>query len=264
MSRNTGTLVSLLMLTATSVAATESEEKSIRVGFMVATERCAACHIASLHQTLTPLFPDAPKFEDIAKLYSEDATSAGLRQHETKSFQVLETEPIPTRKTFQPPPPVASTVPQADRESALRMIREEIGDCTRCALHKGRNKLVYGDGSPNARLMFVGEGPGADEDAQGLPFVGRAGQLLNNMIAAMGLKREEVYIANVVKCRPPGTAHRSRTRRIPARHSSSARSMLSGRKCSLRSARPQPPICWGSGSRLPACAGAFTPSAGRS
>ena len=70
------------------------------------------------------------------------------------------------------------------------MIREEIGDCTRCALHKGRNKMVFADGDPNARLMFVGEGPGADEDAQGLPFVGRAGQLLNNMIAAMGLKRE--------------------------------------------------------------------------
>ncbi len=85
----------------------------------------------------------------------------------------------------------------------MQLIREELGECTRCALHKGRNKLVFGDGSPAARLMFVGEGPGADEDAQGLPFVGKAGQLLNNMIAAMGLKREEVYIANVVKCRPP-------------------------------------------------------------
>ena len=88
--------------------------------------------------------------------------------------------------------------------AALQIIREEIGDCTRCALHKGRNKLVFADGSPMARLMFIGEGPGADEDAQGLPFVGRAGQLLNNMISAMGLKRAEVYIANVVKCRPPG------------------------------------------------------------
>jgi DNA polymerase len=95
-------------------------------------------------------------------------------------------------------------VPAADRAAALRIIREEIGDCTRCALHKGRNHLVFADGDPNARLMFVGEGPGADEDAQGLPFVGRAGQLLNNMIAAMGLRREQVYIANVVKCRPPG------------------------------------------------------------
>jgi DNA polymerase len=100
-------------------------------------------------------------------------------------------------------PEIAAAFPAAKRAEALQLIRDEIGDCTRCALHTGRNKLVFGDGDPNARLMFVGEGPGADEDAQGLPFVGRAGQLLNNMIAAMGLKREQVYIANVVKCRPP-------------------------------------------------------------
>lgn len=102
--------------------------------------------------------------------------------------------------------PVLAPVIQnlADRPASLRLIQEEIGDCTRCALHSGRNKIVFGDGSPDARLMFIGEGPGADEDAQGLPFVGKAGQLLNNMIAAMGLRREDVYIANVVKCRPPG------------------------------------------------------------
>jgi DNA polymerase len=115
-----------------------------------------------------------------------------------------EGHPIAPRKPFPAPPEVAATVPAADRAQFLTLIREDIGDCTRCALHKGRNKIVFGDGSPTARLMFVGEGPGADEDAQGIPFVGKAGQLLNNMIAAMGLKREEVYIANVVKCRPPG------------------------------------------------------------
>ena len=115
-----------------------------------------------------------------------------------------EDQPIPARRVFPTPPQVSEAVPSADRAAALQLIRDEIGDCTRCALHSGRNKLVFADGSPAARLMFVGEGPGADEDAQGLPFVGRAGQLLNNMIAAMGLKREEVYIANVVKCRPPG------------------------------------------------------------
>jgi DNA polymerase len=115
----------------------------------------------------------------------------------------------PRRAIPIPPPQVAAEVPVAERAAALQLIRDEIGDCTRCPLHKGRNKLVFGDGSPSARLMFVGEGPGADEDAQGLPFVGRAGQLLNNMIAAMGLKREQVYIANVVKCRPPGN-------RVPA------------------------------------------------
>jgi DNA polymerase len=90
-----------------------------------------------------------------------------------------------------------------DVAGELRVIREDLGECTRCRLHKGRKNIVFGTGDPNAALMFVGEGPGADEDAQGLPFVGRAGQLLNKMIEAMGLKREQVHIANVVKCRPP-------------------------------------------------------------
>jgi DNA polymerase len=90
-----------------------------------------------------------------------------------------------------------------DKPAALRVIREEIGDCTRCKLSQGRTNIVFGVGDPHARIMFVGEGPGADEDAQGEPFVGRAGQLLNNMITAMGIRREDVYIGNVVKCRPP-------------------------------------------------------------
>ncbi|HMF54585.1 MAG TPA: uracil-DNA glycosylase [Edaphobacter sp.] len=91
-----------------------------------------------------------------------------------------------------------------DKAAALTAIQEDIGDCTRCPLaYAGRRKIVFADGDPNARLMFVGEGPGADEDAQGLPFVGKAGQLLNNMIGAMGLNRQQVYIANIVKCRPP-------------------------------------------------------------
>jgi DNA polymerase len=93
----------------------------------------------------------------------------------------------------------------ADPVTALKLIREDLGDCTRCKLHQqGRKQIVFGVGNPRAQLMFVGEGPGADEDAQGEPFVGRAGQLLNNMIKAMGIRREDVYIANVVKCRPPG------------------------------------------------------------
>jgi uracil-DNA glycosylase len=99
----------------------------------------------------------------------------------------------------------ARPVPAEERAALLRGIQEEIGDCTRCPLaYAGRHKIVFGDGAATARLMFIGEGPGADEDAQGIPFVGKAGQLLNNMIGAMGLKREEVYIANIVKCRPPG------------------------------------------------------------
>ena len=87
----------------------------------------------------------------------------------------------------------------------LASIRDDIGDCTRCKLHtQGRTQVVFGVGNPSADLMFVGEAPGADEDIQGIPFVGRAGQLLTKMIEAMGFKRDEVYIANVLKCRPPG------------------------------------------------------------
>ena len=103
---------------------------------------------------------------------------------------------------------VASTKAEsgvADPVLALRLIREDLGDCTRCRLHKqGRKQIVFGVGNPKADLMFIGEAPGADEDQQGEPFVGRAGQLLNNMIKAMGLRREDVYIANIIKCRPPG------------------------------------------------------------
>jgi len=91
-----------------------------------------------------------------------------------------------------------------DPVKALKIIREDLGDCTRCVLHKlGRKQIVFGVGDPKAELMFIGEAPGADEDQQGEPFVGRAGQLLNNMIKAMGLERERVYIANIIKCRPP-------------------------------------------------------------
>jgi len=87
--------------------------------------------------------------------------------------------------------------------SPLEAVRTELGECTRCPLHKTRTKIVFGEGNPHARLMFIGEGPGADEDRQGRPFVGRAGRLLTRMIQAMHMEREEVYIANVVKCRPP-------------------------------------------------------------
>ena len=136
--------------------------------------------------------PDEPQPEAAPQIF-----------HSPQAFH-MEDQPIPPRKPFPSAPAISDAVPASDRAAALQLIRDEIGDCTRCALHKGRNKIVFGDGSPAARLMFVGEGPGADEDAQGLPFVGKAGQLLNNMISAMGLRREEVYIANVVKCRPPG------------------------------------------------------------
>lgn len=103
---------------------------------------------------------------------------------------------------FAAPKPETSV---ADPAKALQIVREDLGDCTRCRLHKqGRKQIVFGVGNPRTELMFIGEAPGADEDQQGEPFVGRAGQLLNNMIKAMGLRREDIYIANIIKCRPPG------------------------------------------------------------
>ena len=122
-----------------------------------------------------------------------------------------------------PPPPVARSVPEpepvpllasllpdiAPQGDTLPKILEDIGDCKRCRLHEGRHKIVFGVGNPETRLVFVGEGPGADEDAQGIPFVGRAGQLLTQMIEntakkeGLPLVRNDVYICNVVKCRPP-------------------------------------------------------------
>ena len=96
------------------------------------------------------------------------------------------------------------TVAAPSARESLDAIRQDLGDCTRCKLHGGRTKLVFGVGNPQARLMFVGEGPGAEEDLRGEPFVGRAGQKLDEMIKAIGLTRAQVYIANVVKCRPPG------------------------------------------------------------
>jgi DNA polymerase len=104
-------------------------------------------------------------------------------------------------------PPSADAVPltlSRNPAEALATIRTDLGDCTRCKLHTlGRTQIVFGVGRPDADLMFVGEAPGADEDAQGVPFIGRAGQLLTKIIEAIDLRREDVYIANVIKCRPP-------------------------------------------------------------
>jgi DNA polymerase len=94
--------------------------------------------------------------------------------------------------------------PVASLPLTLGEVREELGECTRCKLHPHRTQIVFGVGDPKARLVFVGEAPGADEDAQGEPFVGRAGQLLTKIILAMGMQREDVYICNIIKCRPPG------------------------------------------------------------
>ena len=109
--------------------------------------------------------------------------------------------PAPSRDSIVIPSPLRGE----DRGEGdfLKLIRAEIGDCKRCRLCEGRTNIVFGVGNPKAKLMFVGEGPGRDEDKQGEPFVGRAGQLLNKIIEAMGMKRSDVYIGNIVKCRPP-------------------------------------------------------------
>jgi DNA polymerase len=134
-----------------------------------------------------------------------DSSGVATTQSVSPHKESLE-PPIPKLVSFNDLAPLPTDkLAAAVKPAALAAIQEEIGDCTRCPLaYAGRRKIVFADGDPSARLMFVGEGPGADEDTQGLPFVGKAGQLLNNMIGAMGLKREQVYIANIVKCRPPG------------------------------------------------------------
>jgi len=144
-------------------------------------------------------------------------------EHPVRPTQIAHQEPALPKIPLRPGlPKVASTGPKvpplplpaapgpslfeaADKIAGdtLLRVREDLGECTRCKLYKHRHTIVFGDGNPKAELVFVGEGPGADEDAQGLPFVGRAGKLLTQMIEAMGLERKDVYICNVVKCRPP-------------------------------------------------------------
>ncbi len=167
-------------------------------------------------------------YEDLGiRLFYRDRTPAAAASFAPTDSTVLTTpslqenslpkptaRPLPTKAAAAAPAPHIAPVVAASvtslfesvdkiKDDTLPKIREDIGDCTRCKLHKGRNKIVFGDGSPKAELVFIGEGPGADEDYQGLPFVGRAGKLLTQMIEAMGLQRRDVYICNVVKCRPP-------------------------------------------------------------
>jgi len=123
----------------------------------------------------------------------------------TERLQIRPPQPAPAAPDAPPPSPVEpSTTLDPACADRLQDLRRDLGDCRRCRLHEGRHHLVFGDGSPGARLVLVGEGPGEDEDRQGRPFVGKAGKLLDRMIEAMGLERAQVYICNVVKCRPPG------------------------------------------------------------
>ena len=152
---------------------------------------------------------------------------SGVSRDRAWRLRPAEAELVPKPAAATAPEPVAAATPEpatavaagapvelsmfdqvaapaaATATERLRLIREELGDCTRCRLHGGRRTLVYGVGNPDAALMFVGEAPGRDEDLQGIPFVGRAGQLLTRIIEAIDLRREDVYIANVIKCRPP-------------------------------------------------------------
>ena len=136
---------------------------------------------------------------------AEEITLPKTAQKTQPSKPIVETRPVPPKLTAFPAAPGVSLFESINKiaDDTLLKIHTDLGDCTRCKLHRGRTKLVFGDGNPKAELVFVGEGPGRDEDAQGLPFVGRAGKLLTQMIEAMGLQRQDVYICNVVKCRPP-------------------------------------------------------------
>jgi DNA polymerase len=145
--------------------------------------------------------------------FAKDLGVAGVSADPT--WRERESQPEPVAAGFSRPDDVrlkadatgatdATGVISLTPVDALVAVRADIGDCTRCKLHTlGRSQIVFGVGNPQADLMFVGEAPGADEDIQGVPFVGRAGQLLTKIIEAIGLKREDVYIANVIKCRPP-------------------------------------------------------------
>jgi len=145
--------------------------------------------------------PESATTEEVPQATSGSQPELREEMSPRKSAAVVQPADQNVLEVLTPKPEQSVTDPIA----ALKLIREDLGDCTRCKLHQqGRKQIVFGVGNPQADLMFVGEGPGADEDAQGEPFVGRAGQLLNNMIKAMGLRRDDVYIANVVKCRPPG------------------------------------------------------------
>jgi DNA polymerase len=140
-------------------------------------------------------------------------------------------------ESVPPPRSPGSTATLAERTQALAILRDKVKACTRCKeLSDTRTQTVFGVGNPEARILFIGEAPGADEDAQGEPFVGRAGKLLNDIIAASRLKREEVYICNILKCRPPGN-------RTPADDEcANCREYLDGQ---LAAIDPEYIVCWG-------------------
>jgi DNA polymerase len=169
-------------------------------------ERVRYCHemgIYDFYRRERPISDSVPVASAVAEIDDLSSTLQELREEMPAKKSTVAAKPA--NESSLPILTPHSEQAVTDPVAALKLIREDLGDCTRCKLHtQGRKQIVFGVGNPRAELMFVGEGPGADEDTQGEPFVGRAGQLLNNMIKAMGIRREDVYIANVVKCRPPG------------------------------------------------------------
>jgi DNA polymerase len=160
------------------------------------------------------------------KLDALEMTEAAVPTPSTSKVPVqtdLFGEPVPVRPPISTSPKPINASPKKTPVSSrsalpvlnaadpsLEAIREDIGDCRRCRLCEDRTHIVFGEGNPRAELMFIGEGPGAEEDLTGRPFVGRAGQLLDKIIEAIGMRREDVYIANIVKCRPPGNRNPER------------------------------------------------------
>jgi uracil-DNA glycosylase len=155
---------------------------------------------------------DADQLRQYLEFYQDLGIKNIYKRLPPAAVPVAAVESTPAAEAVAPPmekiKPVPPPAPSSTSESLLQIL-EDIGDCRRCRLHEGRNKIVFGTGNEKSPLVFVGEGPGADEDAQGLPFVGRAGQLLTQMIEGtakkegIDIRREDVYICNVVKCRPP-------------------------------------------------------------
>lgn len=146
-----------------------------------------------IHQQRSGVTPGTESLEAARSARSQVASDLQPTSLELFAGSVI---PPQSRSLFSPVEP-------STREETLEDIRSDLGDCQRCKLAPLRKHIVFGTGHPRAALMFVGEAPGADEDEQGLPFVGRAGQLLTRIIEAISLKREDVYICNVIKCRPP-------------------------------------------------------------
>ena len=168
------------------------EEKTIPVNVSSASRETVEANSYSIPANpIEETLPKAPT----PKLPTKPAFPVTPRAIAPPAPQKIELPKAPEISLFD----IANRIP----DDNLLKVREDLGDCTRCKLHRTRHTIVFADGNPKAELVFVGEGPGHDEDMQGLPFVGRAGKLLNQMIEAMGLQRKDVYICNVVKCRPP-------------------------------------------------------------